>query len=234
MAAERFLLMAVAAVVVAAGGGGAAEFAYDGFRGAGLSLDGMAAVTPAGLLLLTNDTNMASSQQNDTAMSKGHAFHPVPVRFRRAAPGAGGAAGGEVPSFSTTFVFAIVSEFLDLSTSGFAFLVAPTMDLSTAMPQQYLGLFNGTDNGDPRNRVFAVELDTVRNPEFADINNNHVGVDINSLNSSAAAPAGYYDDADGAFRNLSLISREPMQVWVDYDAATAAAPAEEAAPVHER
>jgi len=222
MAAERFLLMAVAAVVVAAGGGGAAEFAYDGFRGAGLSLDGMAAVTPAGLLLLTNDTNMASSQQNDTAMSKGHAFHPVPVRFRRAAPGAGGAAGGEVPSFSTTFVFAIVSEFLDLSTSGFAFLVAPTMDLSTAMPQQYLGLFNGTDNGDPRNRVFAVELDTVRNPEFADINNNHVGVDINSLNSSAAAPAGYYDDADGAFRNLSLISREPMQVWVDYDAATAA------------
>jgi len=222
MAAERFLLMAVAAVVVAAGGGGAAEFAYDGFRGAGLSLDGMAAVTPAGLLLLTNDTNMASSQQNDTAMSKGHAFHPVPVRFRRAAPGAGGAAGGEVPSFSTTFVFAIVSEFLDLSTSGFAFLVAPTMDLSTAMPQQYLGLFNGTDNGDPRNRVFAVELDTVRNPEFADINNNHVGVDVNSLNSSAAAPAGYYDDADGAFRNLSLISREPMQVWVDYDAATAA------------
>jgi len=222
MAAERFLLMAVAAVVVAAGGGGAAEFAYDGFRGAGLSLDGMAAVTPAGLLLLTNDTNMASSQQNDTAMSKGHAFHPDPVRFRRAAPGAGGGAGGEVPSFSTTFVFAIVSEFLDLSTSGFAFLVAPTMDLSTAMPQQYLGLFNGTDNGDPRNRVFAVELDTVRNPEFADINNNHVGVDVNSLNSSAAAPAGYYDDADGAFRNLSLISREPMQVWVDYDAATAA------------
>jgi serine/threonine protein kinase len=185
-----------------------------------------AAVTPAGLLLLTNDTNMASSQRNDTGMSKGHAFHPDPVRFRRPAAGAGGGGGagsaaGEVSSFSTTFVFAIVSEFLDLSTSGFAFLVAPTKDLSTAMPQQYLGLFNGTDNGDPRNRIFAVEFDTVRNPEFADINNNHVGVDVNSLNSSAAAPAGYYDDADGAFRNLSLISREPMQVWVDYDASTA-------------
>ncbi|PAN47147.1 hypothetical protein PAHAL_9G237000 [Panicum hallii] len=228
MAAKGFLLtmaVAVAAAVVEAGGG-AAEFAYDGFRGAGLSLDGMAAVTPAGLLLLTNDTNMASSQRNDTGMSKGHAFHPDPVRFRRPAAGAGGGGGagsaaGEVSSFSTTFVFAIVSEFLDLSTSGFAFLVAPTKDLSTAMPQQYLGLFNGTDNGDPRNRIFAVEFDTVRNPEFADINNNHVGVDVNSLNSSAAAPAGYYDDADGAFRNLSLISREPMQVWVDYDASTA-------------
>ncbi|RLN38560.1 hypothetical protein C2845_PM01G41420 [Panicum miliaceum] len=222
MAAERFLLMVVAVAAAVDPRGGAAEFAYDGFRGAGLSLDGMAAVTPAGLLLLTNDTNMASSQRNDTSMSKGHAIHPDPVRFRRPAPGAGGAgsaAAGEVLSFSTTFVFAIVSEFLDLSTSGFAFLVAPATDLSTAMPQQYLGLFDGTDNGDPRNRGFAVELDTVRNPEFADINNNHIGVDVNSFNSSAAAPAGYYDDADGAFRNLSLISREPMQVWVDYDAA---------------
>ncbi|RCV42739.1 hypothetical protein SETIT_9G240000v2 [Setaria italica] len=222
MAAKRFLLMVVVVVVVVVEGGAAVEFAYEGFRGAGLLLDGMATVTPAGLLLLTNDTNMASSQKNYTGMSKGHAFHPDRVRFGRpAAAGAGGGFAAGVSSFSTTFVFAIVSEFLDLSTSGFAFLVAPSTDLSTAMPQQYLGMFNGTDNGDSRNHVFAVEFDTVRNPEFADINNNHVGVDVNSLNSSAAEPAGYYDDGDGAFRNLSLISREPMQVWVDYDAAAA-------------
>ncbi|WVZ59117.1 hypothetical protein U9M48_009312 [Paspalum notatum var. saurae] len=198
-------LLLLLVVVVHAAGAGDVEFAYNGFGGAGLSLDGMATVTPDGLLLLTNDTNM----------SKSHAFHREPVRFRR--PGA----GTTVSSFSTTFVFAIVSEFLDLSTSGFALLVSPTTDLSTAMPQQYLGMFNGTSNGDPRNHVFAVELDTVRNPEFADINNNHVGVDVNSLNSSAAAPAGYLDDATAAFRNLSLISRDPMQLWLDYDAATA-------------
>jgi serine/threonine protein kinase len=197
---KRFLPIVVVAAMVAAASG-AVEFAYNGFGGAGLSLDGTATVTPAGLLQLTNDTNM----------SKGHAFHPDPVKFHRPM----------LSSFSTTFVFAIVSEFLDLSTSGFAFLVAPTTDLSTAMPQQYLGMFNGTDNGDARNHVFAVELDTVRNPEFADINNNHVGVDVNSLNSTVAAPAGYFDDGGGgAFHNLSLISREPMQVWVDYDAAT--------------
>ncbi|CAN6299269.1 unnamed protein product [Urochloa humidicola] len=201
------LMVAAAAVVVVEAGDATVKFAYDGFGGAALSLDGMAAVTPAGLLLLTNDTNMASSQRNDTTMSKGHAFHPEPVRFH----------GPAMSSFSTTFVFAIVSEFLDLSTSGFAFLIAPSTDLSTAMPQQYLGMFNGTDNGDARNRVFAVEFDTVRNPEFGDINNNHVGVDVNSLNSTAAAPAGYYDDATGTFQNLSLISRKPMQVWVDYD-----------------
>uniref|UniRef100_A0A0E0ISJ8 non-specific serine/threonine protein kinase n=1 Tax=Oryza nivara TaxID=4536 RepID=A0A0E0ISJ8_ORYNI len=204
------LLLAAAVGVEAAGGGGGGgvEFVYDGFGGAALALDGMATVTPGGLLLLTNDTDM----------NKGHAFHPDPVRF---VGGGGGRGGGVVASFSTTFVFAIVSEFLDLSTSGFAFLVAPSRDLSAAMPQQYLGMFNASGNGDARNRIFAVEFDTVRNPEFADINNNHVGVDVNSLNSSAAATAGYYDDATAAFQNLSLISRQPMQVWVDYDAAAA-------------
>jgi hypothetical protein len=52
------------------------------------------------------------------------------------------------------------------------------------------------------------------------MNDNHVGVDVNSLNSSAAATAGYYDDATGAFQHLGLASRDPMQVWVDYDATT--------------
>jgi serine/threonine protein kinase len=204
MAAKTWQPMILVVMIVGMGveACGAVEFAYHGFGGAGLQLDGMATVTPAGLLQLTNDTSMP----------KGHAFHPEPVTFRRPA--------SAMSSFSTTFVFAIVSEFQDLSTSGFAFLVAPSKDMSSAMPNQYLGMFNGTNNGDARDRVFAVELDTVRNPEFADINNNHVGVDVNSLNSSAAAPAGYYDDATGAFRDLSLISREPMQVWVDYDGAT--------------
>ncbi|KAI5016213.1 L-type lectin-domain containing receptor kinase SIT2-like [Hordeum vulgare subsp. vulgare] len=194
MLPRKLLLLLLVAVGVEAG----VEFAYEGFPGAGLALDGIASVTPDGLLLLTNDTDL----------NVAHAFHPAPVRFHRTS------------SFSTTFVFAIVSELVDLSTSGFAFLVAPSSrDLSSTMAAQYLGLFNASDNGDPRNRVLAVELDTVRNPEFADMNDNHVGVDVNSLNSSAAAMAGYYDDATGAFRNLSLASREPMQVWVDYDAA---------------
>jgi hypothetical protein len=65
--------------------------------------------------------------------------------------------------------------------------------------------------------VFAVELDTLFNAEFLDINSNHVGVDVDSLVSRAAADAGYYDDGTGQFRNLSLVSRKAMQVWVDYD-----------------
>jgi hypothetical protein len=204
------LLLVQAQLLVAMGVDGAVEFAYEGFATAGLALGGIASVTPDGLLLLTNDTNLNIA----------HAFHPDPVRFHRPSP----ALGGDAPvmsSFSTTFVFAIVSELIDLSTSGLAFLIAPSSrDLSTATAAQYLGMFNASDNGDPRNHVFAVELDTVRNPEFEDMNDNHVGVDVNSLNSSAAATAGYYDDATGAFQHLGLASRDPMQVWVDYDATT--------------
>ncbi|KAM0852103.1 hypothetical protein ACQ4PT_051975 [Festuca glaucescens] len=189
---------------------GGVEFAYEGFATAGLALDGIVSVTPDGLLLLTNDTNENIA----------HAFHPDPVRFHRPSS-ALGAGAPVMSSFSTTFVFAIVSELIDLSTSGLAFLVAPSSrDLSTATAQQYLGMFNASNNGDRRNHVFAVELDTMRNTEFEDMNDNHVGIDVNSLNSSAAATAGYYDDATGVFQNLSLASWHPMQAWVDYDAVT--------------
>ncbi|KQJ96881.1 hypothetical protein BRADI_3g27590v3 [Brachypodium distachyon] len=213
---KLLLLLQLLAQLLVAGG---VDFAYEGFAGGGtrqLSLDGMATIMPDGLLLLTNDTNM----------SKAHAFHPDLVTLRPALPTAPGTTAvptATMSSFSTTFVFAIASDLVGLSTSGFAFLVVPgnARDaLASAMPAQYLGLFNTSSNGDPRNHVFAVELDTVRNPEFGDMDDNHVGLDINSLNSSVAATAGYYDDDAGVFRNLSLASREPLQVWVDYDGAT--------------
>jgi serine/threonine protein kinase len=78
-------------------------------------------------------------------------------------------------------------------------------------------LFNEGNNGNKTNHVVAVELDTIESKEFGDINDNHVGIDINGLHSIKAQPAGYYDDKSGRFTNLSLISGEPMQVWVDYD-----------------
>lgn len=49
------------------------------------------------------------------------------------------------------------------------------------------------------------------------MNDNHVGIDINSLISTAATYAGYFADNSGQFINLTLISGKKMQVWVDYD-----------------
>jgi len=180
------------------------QFVYNGFKGANLTLDGASTVTPDGLLMLTNGT----------IQMIGHAFHPSPLPFRD--PGAQNATAAR--SFSTTFVFAIFGPYIELSTHGLAFFVSSDMAvLSTALPGQFLGLLNNTDNGNSSTHVFAVELDTLFNAEFLDINSNHVGVDVDSLVSRAAADAGYYDDGTGQFRNLSLVSRKAMQVWVDYD-----------------
>ncbi|CAN1849807.1 L-type lectin-domain containing receptor kinase IV.2, partial [Linum perenne] len=88
------------------------------------------------------------------------------------------------------------------------FVISPARGLPDSLPSQYLGLFNKSNLGNVTNRVFAVELDTIRNSEFGDINDNHVGIDVNGLDSRAAAPAGYYDSQGNG---------QPMQVWVDYN-----------------
>ena len=97
-----------------------------------------------------------------------------------------------------------------------AFLVAASNNFSDTMPAQYLGLSNDHNNGHATNRFFAVELDTNWNEEFKDIDNNHVGIDINGLDSVNSSSAGYYRD-DGNFQNLTLSSYQVMQVWVEYD-----------------
>ncbi|GKV29942.1 hypothetical protein SLEP1_g38815 [Rubroshorea leprosula] len=85
------------------------------------------------------------------------------------------------------------------------------------MATQYLGLFNDSNNGNDTNRVVAVELDTMKNVEFEDIDDNHVGIDVNGLTSKVSHGAGYYVDGTGQFINMTLISGQPMQVWVEYN-----------------
>jgi hypothetical protein len=204
------LLHVVASSSAAADGG---RFVYHGFAAANLSLAGHATVTPGGLLVLTNATRQA----------RGHAFHPAPLHLLTSKPAAAENGTYSAPrSFSTCFVFAIVSPVYDglISDHSLAFVVSPTTALSAANGGgQYLGL-NEYDviNGSSSNHFLAVELDTIMNPELRDIDSNHVGVDVRSLVSQQASPAGYYNDgAGGAFQELKLNSREAMQVWVDYD-----------------
>ncbi|XP_020256324.1 L-type lectin-domain containing receptor kinase IV.1-like isoform X2 [Asparagus officinalis] len=92
-----------------------------------------------------------------------------------------------------------------------------TLFPSTLSLKPYLGIFTESNNGRASNHILAVELDTIQNPELQDINDNHVGIDINSLISNKSCPAGYYEDSTGSFQNLTLISGNPMQVWIDFD-----------------
>nr|DAD28271.1 TPA_asm: hypothetical protein HUJ06_029739 [Nelumbo nucifera] len=164
-------------------------FTFNGFRGANLSLGGLARITPNGLLMMTNVTRLQT----------GHYFYPYPLHFKNPSE-------GEAVSFSSTFVFAIVPEpeYPNLSGHGIVFVIAPSRDLPGSLASQYLGLFNVSNNGNPSNHVVAVEVDTNQNKEFADINGNHVGIDINSLKSVDSKPASYFTDENGGYKNLSL------------------------------
>ncbi|KAF3449155.1 hypothetical protein FNV43_RR09883 [Rhamnella rubrinervis] len=179
------------------------SFTYNGFSSANLSLDGVAEFTPNGLLRLTDiDTQR-----------KGHAFYSNPVAFKNSMNTA-----AAIFSFSTTFVFAIRSEYPTLSGHGIAFVISPTRGLPGASPNHYLGLFNENNNGNENNHVVAVELDTIKSiDQFDDINNNHVGIDINGLKSEKVYTAGYHNDKNGEFKNLTLVSGKSMKVWVEYD-----------------
>jgi len=175
------------------------QFVYSGFTNASLTLDSTASITPSGLLELTNGT----------AMSMGHAFYPTPLRLRDSH-------NSTVQSFSASFVFGIISIYDDLSSQGLTMLIAPSKTLS-ALPVQYLGLLSGSNDGNKSNHIFAVELDTYQKTEFKDINSNHIGIDINSMTSVQSNPAGFFHDQNGTFENLTLSSKEAMQVWVEYD-----------------
>ncbi|MQM01415.1 hypothetical protein Taro_034178 [Colocasia esculenta] len=191
-----------------------ANFTFNGFRGANLSLAGSAASTPDGILRLTDAAKL----------QVGHAFYPLPLPFGDPSNGSSITnTTSTIFSFSSNFVFAVLSPVADISGHGIAFLISPSTDFSRATGAQYLGLFNTSSNGDPANHIAAVELDMIQNADLGDINDNHVGIDINSLRSVDSFPAGYYRGGAaggaGSFDNLSISSGNPMQLWVEYNGA---------------
>ncbi|KAF3454659.1 hypothetical protein FNV43_RR05107 [Rhamnella rubrinervis] len=179
------------------------QFIYNGFNGSNFHVDGVAKIHPNGLLQLTNSSKI----------KMGHAFYKVPISFNSSS-----SALIPFPSFSTNIVFAIVPEDPNLSGHGMAFTISPSMDFNQAVESQYLGLFNISNNGLSTNHVLAIELDTIENTEFEDIDDNHVGIDVNSLKSFESAPATYFSDEQGKNISLKLLSGDPMQLWIDYDA----------------
>ncbi|XP_008801603.2 L-type lectin-domain containing receptor kinase S.4-like [Phoenix dactylifera] len=179
-------------------------FSYSGFSGGGanssnISLNGVAEIEHSGILRLTNETSRLL----------GHAFYPDRLQFKNATDGA-------AFSFSTAFAFAAVPEYATLGGHGLAFVIAPSKELEGALPSQYLGLLNASDVGNFSNHVFAVEFDTVQDFEFGDINDNHVGIDINNLASNASAAVAYFG-YDGKKNELNLKGGHTIQAWVDYD-----------------
>ncbi|CAO2202511.1 unnamed protein product [Urochloa humidicola] len=120
--------------------------------------------------------------------------------------------GKKVASFSTVFTINIFRPNGTDPGEGLAFLIAPsTEDPPAGSSDGYLGLTNAATDGNATNQVVAVELDTEKQPYDPD--DNHVGLDVNSVVSVATAPL--------APLGIEISPVKPVNytVWVDYDGA---------------
>ncbi|VVB04956.1 unnamed protein product [Arabis nemorensis] len=173
------------------------SFVFNGFGQANLSLDGSATLLPNGLLQLAKDSQH----------QMGHAFIKKPIGF----------SSSTLLSFTTHFVCALVPKPGFEGGHGITFLISPSVDFTQAQPTRYLGIFNASTNGFTSSHLFAVELDTVRNLDFHETNNNHVGIDVNSPISVESAPASYFSITEQKNVSINLSCGDPIQVWVDYE-----------------
>nr|AKV93676.1 clade VII lectin receptor kinase [Nicotiana benthamiana] len=187
----------------------AIDFVFNGFKSSDISLFGIATIESR-ILTLTNDSTF----------SIGRALHPSKIVTK--APNS-----SQVLPFSTSFIFAMAPFKDRLPGHGIVFLFVPQTGIDGTTSSQNLGFLNFTNNGNPDNHVFGVEFDVFKNQEFNDINDNHVGIDVNSLASVFDHEAGYWPDKynkfsdDGSlneesFETLKLNNGRNYQVWIDY------------------
>ncbi|XP_012446717.1 L-type lectin-domain containing receptor kinase SIT1 [Gossypium raimondii] len=199
-----WLFSCLVAVISMAKAQEAEEFIYNhGFRDAKLQLDGSANIRSNGLLQLTNNLKLL----------KGHAFYPSPINFNVSSSSR---SAGSL-SFSTNFVIAIVPGSKESSGHGLAFVISESTDFSHAQAVQYLGLVNESNNGNSSNHFFAVEFDTIFSLDMGDIDDNHVGIDLNGVKSNKSVPAGYFSNEERKNTSLDLKNGHPIQVWIDYN-----------------
>ncbi|XP_057867932.2 L-type lectin-domain containing receptor kinase IX.1-like [Cryptomeria japonica] len=121
---------------------------------------------------------------------------------------------GALASFTSYFQFVIVSTSMLLG-DGLTFFFAP---FDAKPPSSgwgsLLGLYNRTTDGKITNPVVAVEFDTFKD-EF-DPDDNHVGIDVNSLVSKAI----FSLNSEPEFLNKTLKNGRAWDAWVDYDGST--------------
>ncbi|KAJ8898930.1 hypothetical protein K2173_008424 [Erythroxylum novogranatense] len=183
------------------------SFIFSGFYGHenDLTLEQASISKPSGLLRLTNQSKNAI----------GHAFYDKPLQM---IDPSSSSFNTNASSFSTTFVFAIVPSKSDDGGFGLAFTLSPSKSFPGAQADQYLGIFNSSNDGDPSNHIFAVEFDTKNGFENkAGSRGNHVGININGMVSKVKAMAAY--DFRGNLVDLELEDGNPIQSWIDYDGA---------------
>ncbi|CAK9145109.1 unnamed protein product [Ilex paraguariensis] len=144
-----------------------------------------------GVIGLTRELGVPSS-------SSGSVFYNYPIAFFNQELNI-------TASFSTKFSFFINNRNPTSFGDGLAFFLSPD-NQTLGSPGGYLGLFNSSQL--TKNKFVAVEFDTRFNLNFNDPNENHVGLDIDSLISIKTA--------DPMLQGIILKSGNLITAWIDY------------------
>ncbi|PKI34117.1 hypothetical protein CRG98_045472 [Punica granatum] len=177
------------------------DFIFNGFNNSNLDLDGASIIKPSGVLKLTKQSKF----------DIGHAFYREPFQMFNSV-------NRNVSSFSTYFVFAIKPQVPGQGGYGLAFVMAPNTKFPGGQAEHYLGLFNATTDKKPSNHMLVIEFDTRSGyNDDRDEEGNHVGININGMNSTMTMPASYYED-DAISNDMKLESGDLINAWVEYDA----------------
>ncbi|CAN4089439.1 unnamed protein product [Withania somnifera] len=139
----------------------------------------------------------------------GRAIYSSPIRFFDPQT-------GTPASFETTFSFQFKvqsnssNERSDLRKSvggsGFTFIIVPD-EVTVGRAGPWLGMLN--DLCDDDYKTVAIEFDTRQNPEFGDPNDNHLGINLGSIVSTAAINASDV--------GIQLNDGSTHRVWISYD-----------------
>ncbi|XP_010476136.1 PREDICTED: lectin-like protein At1g53080 [Camelina sativa] len=171
----------------------------------------------------TSLSGALSMTRDDIPFSYGQALYTDHIPFKPSN------ASSSLYSFQTSFTFSI-SPRRNTNPNpghGLAFVIVPAVDSDVVAGKGFLGFLNRTNNGSPSNHVFAVEFDVFQDKDLGDINDNHVGIDINSVKSTVSEKAGYWvQTRTGSgkkgweFNEIKLSSGDKYKAWIEFNNVT--------------
>lgn len=181
------------------------------FRGGNVTVLGEANINQGALQVTPDSLNNASHFLTNKT---GRVLYSTPFKlWAHQRDGKANVTGGKrVASFSTVFTINVFRPNGTEPAEGVAFVIFPTAsDPPPGSHGGYLGLTTAATDGDAGNQIVAVELDTEK--QAYDPDDNHVGLNVNSVVSVAATPLKP--------RGIQISPVDPVKynVWIDYDGA---------------
>ncbi|PIA47766.1 hypothetical protein AQUCO_01400397v1 [Aquilegia coerulea] len=146
---------------------------------------------------LTKESLSVSSSSSFTS-GVGRALYAYPIRFLDPST-------NSTASFSCRFSFTIISTPYSPSAEGLTFLITSNAT-SVSSSLGYMGMPNHTMG--TQESFLAVEFDTSFDSYLGDIDDNHVGLDLNTVISMASARAHS--------RGIDLKSGKHITAWIEY------------------